>query len=269
MIEVLGDTGPERKPFFVTLPGRGLIRVGGPDRHAFLQALVSNDLDLLRVQDSLYACLLTPQGKYLFDFIIFKEDDRLVLDCEGGARLQALFKKLSLYKLRMKVDMEALDSHPVYAIYHMSFGETYQDPRHPAMGSRSLEKPEGIEEKPFAAWDEHRIRLGIPDGSRDMIPEQSTLIECNLDRLNGISFEKGCYVGQELTARMHHRGLAKKHLYAVEWPDEAPVPGTDIGIGGHAAGQARSACGRTGLALLKDETVRDASILPFALIRQD
>ncbi len=267
MTSVLSDTGSEQKPFFVTLPGRGLIRIDGLDRHEFLQALVSNDLDRLMTSESVYACLLTPQGKYLFDFIIFKDDDTLVLDCEGGVRLHALAKKLSMYKLKMKIEINLIEKTEIYASINLppdGDGHDYSDPRHDSMGRRSLEKPDA-EERPFQVWDERRIRLGIPDGSRDMVPEQSTLIECRIDRLNGVSFEKGCYIGQELTARMHHRGLAKKHLYAIEWPEDAPPPGTDILIGGKTAGQTRSHCGQFGVASLRDEAIASGP-LPFRIL---
>lgn len=247
---------------FVKLPGRGLIAVTGEDRHAFLQALVSNDLDLLQTQPSLYACLLTPQGKFLFDFIIYQDGDRLLLDCEGGSRAEALLKRLKMYKLRSKVDMALLSDIPVYA----STTGDYPDPRHSGLGFRSLQKPHNLVEQPFSVWDERRIRLGVPDGSRDMIIEQSTLIECNIDRLNGISFTKGCYIGQELTARMQHRGLAKKHLYPIEWDTTPPAFGTDIEVGGKLAGTVRSSSGHVALTLLKDDIIYNLLDQPFKII---
>src|SRR5262249_1470075 len=118
---------------------------------------------------------------------------------------------------------------------------------------RSFEKPQNLEEKPFEVWDAHRIRLCIPDGSRDMIPGVSTLLECNIDRLNGVSWDKGCYMGQELTARMHYRGLAKKHLYAIQSDHPLPAFGEEIRIDGQLIGEMRSSCGDVGLALLKDD----------------
>ena len=242
----------DSKPYFVKLPNRGLIHIEGEDRREFLQNLVSNDIGLLDTQRAIYTCLLTAQGKFLHDFFVCEGDGVLLLDCEGGARAQDLCKRLNMYRMRAKVQISVEEHNEVYAVFGAETATTYPDPRHPDMGGRSFEKPDGIGEKPFEAWDEKRIRLCIPDGSRDMVPEQSTLLECHIDKLHGVSFEKGCYVGQELTARMHHRGLAKKHIHAIEG-ENLPAPGTDIEVGGTAIGEMRSSCGNVGLSLLKDE----------------
>ncbi len=236
--------------FFVKLPHRGLIHIEGDDRTGFLQNLVSNDMGLLAKQKSLYACLLTPQGKFLHDFFIQQGDGFLLLDCEGGERAQDLYKRLNLYRLRAKVQISVEENNEVYAIFG-SRSSGIPDPRHPEMGTRGFEKPEDMEERDFEAWDRRRILLGIPDGSRDMMAEKSTLLECNIDKFNGICFKKGCYVGQELTARMHHRGLAKKHLYTVQ--GAVPVFGVDIEARDKLIGEMRSSCGDVGLALLKDD----------------
>lgn len=233
-------------PYCVKLPDRGLIHIEGPDRKDFLQGLVSNDIAKLKAGTALYACLLTPQGKFLHDFFIHDGDGFLLIDCEGGTRAQDLFKRLTLYRLRSDVQISVEEQNDVYAAFGAADG--IPDPRHNEMGNRSFEKPD-CEEKDFTAWDEHRITLTIPDGSRDMVVERSTLLECNLDKLNAIDWKKGCYMGQELTARMHYRGLAKKHLYTVRG-DTLPVPFTELDNGG----EMRSSCGNIGLALLKDET---------------
>jgi len=248
--------------FFVKLQDRGLIHIEGEDRHDFLQNLVSNDVGLLKSQRSVYACLLTAQGKFLHDFFIQEGNGVLLLDCEGGARAQDLYKRLNLYRLRAKVQISVEERHPVYAVFGSQLG--VPDPRHWQMGSRVFEKPQDMSEQPFAEWDRQRILLTIPDGSRDMQVEKSTLLECNIDRLNGICFKKGCYVGQELTARMHHRGLAKKHLYTIEGR-AIPSPGEDITVDGKLIGEMRSLCGNTGLALLRDEAAQSKD-LPFRII---
>jgi tRNA-modifying protein YgfZ len=242
---------------FTTLPNRGLIKVSGPDRHTFLQGLISNDVNLLDTQPCVYACLLTAQGKFLHDFFLTEKDDIIFIDCEGGARTEDLARRLKMFKLRSKVEIEVEPSHKVYGIYNTSSpgssggctagfpafagnDEIYKDPRHLEMGYRSFTKPTGTEQ-PFEIWDRHRILLTIPDGSRDMIIEKSTLMESNIDQLNGISFEKGCYVGQELTARMHYRALVKKRLQTVKL-NELPE-GAEL----------RSSCGDIGIALVKDQ----------------
>lgn len=225
-------------PFFVTLKNRGLIHIEGNDRNDFLQGLITNDINKLSSGALLYACLLAPQGKFLFDFFIHEGKDFLLLDCEGGERAQELYKKLSLYRLRKDVQISVEENVPVYAVF--GAGDIgLPDPRHLDMGRRCFEKPRDLEERDFEAWDTQRIQLCIPDGSRDLIPEKSTMDEGRMDRLNAVDYQKGCYVGQELTARMHYRGLGKRHLQTVEL-ENCP-----------AGAELRSTCGGFGLALVK------------------
>lgn len=243
------------KAFYVSLPARGLLQIEGDDRKKFLQGLITNDIHALAPGKLLYACLLTPQGKFLHDFFIHDGGNVLLLDCEGGARAQDLYNRLMKYRLRSKVTLSLEENHSVYAIFGTQAG--LPDPRHPAMECRSFEKPDGAEEHAFDEWDRQRIALSIPDGSRDMEIERSTLLECNLDTLHAIDWNKGCYMGQELTARMHYRGLAKKHLYPVKITGPVPAPFTDIHLNGTLIGQMRSSCGDVGLALLKDDSTKD------------
>lgn len=183
-----------------------------------------------------------------------------LIECEGGDRAQDLYDRLIKYRLRQDVQISMEPDVPVYAIWEdqrnrpseeqqNDFGDSeiprFRDPRHPEMGYRSYEKPQNQPEVPFDIWDKHRISLCIPDGSRDLIPEKSTLDEGRIDQLNGLSYDKGCYVGQELTARMHYRGLGKKHLYTV---DVENLP---------KGAELRSSCDGIGLALVKDEVMTD------------
>lgn len=223
--------------FYVSLPKRGLIHIEGPDRFEFLQALVTNDIDDLSAERMIYACLLTPQGKFLHDFFCVWGKDFILLDCEGGERAQDLFRRLNMYRLRKDVKISVEEHNNVYAVFGTPLG--LPDPRAPEMGNRTFEKPDEIEEKPFEEWDTHRIKLGIPDGSRDLTPEKSTMDEGNMDQLNAIDYEKGCYIGQELTARMHYRGLGKRKLECVN--ANAPPEGAEI----------RSQSGEVALALVR------------------
>ncbi len=243
----------EKTPFFVTLQDRGLVHIEGPDRVAFLQGLVSNNVEAAAPGKLIYATLLTPQGKFLHDFFIHDTGDALLLECEGGARAQDLYTRLTRYRLRSKITLSVEETQPVYSVFHAPIG--LPDPRHAEMGTRTFEKPT-LPEQPFDVWDRHRIALTIPDGSRDMIVDKSTLLECNLDKLNAIDWNKGCYMGQELTARMHYRGLAKKHLYAVHMDGGCPAPYTDLHHGEELLGDMRSSSGDIGLALLKDDAVQ-------------
>jgi folate-binding protein YgfZ len=247
-------------PFFVKIPDRARVRISGADRFAFLQNLATNDLGLLDRQPAVYSCFLTPQGKFLHDFFVTTDGEALVLDCEGGPRANDLVKKMKPFRLRSKVDFEIEQERPVYAVFGKEIG--YADPRHPDLGFRTSEKPSRLEERPLTEWDERRIRLAIPDGSRDMVVEKDTVLECNIDKVNGVSHQKGCYIGQEITARMHLRGLVKKHLYPVNIQGSVPAPFTDITVGEHLVGQMRGSSASIGLAMIKDEAtdlLRDPS----------
>ncbi len=238
------ENPPPIKPFFVKLENRALIHLEGPDRHTFLQSLITNDIKKLTITQPLYACLLTPQGKFLYDFFVIEgQTDKggfTLLDCEAGEdgkRAQDLYKRLNMYRLRADVQISIEKSVPVYAIFAAPHIGT-PDPRHTDMGTRSFLKPD-IPEQPFKTWDRMRITLTIPDGSRDLIPEKSTMDEAHMDALNAIDYEKGCYIGQELTARMHYRGLGKRHLQTVK--TNALPNGAEL----------RSTCEDIGLALIK------------------
>jgi len=243
------------KPFCVRLPHRGLIHVEGADRISFLQGLVSNDVTKLEEKCIMYACLLTPQGKFLHDFFMHHGDGFILIDCEGGDRAEDLYNRLNRYKLRADVQISIEKSNDVYAILGAIKG--LKDPRHDDIGFRCFEKPD-IDEKEFNLWDDQRIRLGIPDGSRDMIIERSTMLECNLDTFNAIDWDKGCYMGQELTARMHYRNLGKKHLHAIQFNEGTqPEPLSDLIINEKIIGQMRSSCNDIGLAMIRDDKLEE------------
>lgn len=243
------------KAFYCTLQNRGLIHVEGEDRYDFLQGLTSNDVQKVKKDKILYNCLLTPQGKFLHDFFVIEGDGFLLLDCEGGERADDLYERLNKYRLRADVFLSVEHEHPVYAVFG-DYTLGLPDPRHFKMGRRTFEKP-NVPEAPFEEWDKERIALGIPDGSRDMEVERSTLLECHIDKLNGLDWNKGCYMGQELTARMHHRNLGKKHLYTITSEAPLPSPFSDIHLNGSLIGNMRSSCDNIGLALLKDEAIEE------------
>lgn len=230
-------TTAEITPSFTSLPNRGLIIVGGEDAFKFLQNIVTNNMNRLDTQSLLHACLLTAQGKFQHDFFISKNGDDFLLDCEGGERTKDLLKLLTLYRLRSKVTLEAKEQNEVYAV---------GDERH-------FTKPD-LPEKDFAHWDRNRITRAIADGSRDAEIGKSTLSDLNLEE-SAVDYNKGCYIGQELTARIHHRGLAKRHLLPVKFDGAAPEFGTSLTHNGKTIGDMRSSQGDIGLALLKDEVL--------------
>jgi hypothetical protein len=245
------------------LDDRGVLELSGRDAVQLLQGLVSNDLERLRSEPGVYAALLTPQGKYLFDFLVFAKGDNLWLDVEA-ARLDDLVRRLTLYRLRADA---AFTSRADLAVYALFDGEAppvpdaeidVVDPRLPALGRRVVGAPAAIEPAlaavaepaAFADWDRHRLALGVPDGSRDLEPDKALLLENGFVELHGVDFEKGCFVGQELTARMRYRGTVRKRLVPVSLEGTAE-PGTAIRAGEVEVGELRSVAGERGLALIR------------------
>ncbi len=264
-------------PSFAILEDRGVLAVAGPERRSFLQGLISNDSERLGPAEVRYAALLTAQGRYLHDFLLAEAGEALWLDCER-ARLSDLKRRLSLYRLRAKVALDERADLAVAAVFgegacaafglpedpgataSFAGGLALSDPRLLALGARVLLPREalsaalaarGIAEADFAAYDRLRLAEGVPDGSRDLIPEKSLLLESGFDELNGIDWQKGCYIGQELTARTKYRGLVKRRLFPVRIDGPPPQPGTPVLAEGREVGEMRSAREGLGLALLR------------------
>jgi folate-binding protein YgfZ len=233
-------------------PNRQLIQVTGADSFAFLQRIVSQDLGLLETQPAIYSCLFTAQGRYHFDFIMFKKGDALYID---SARATDLAARLDMYKMRAAVDIAVIEDSEVYASFEQG---DFLDPRHSALGYRLYKKPEDAEIADYALWDAKRIELGVFDGERDAELERSNADELHIDRIHGIDWKKGCYIGQELTARMRYRSGGKKHLYIIQ-SENLPASGEKIG-----AGTMRSQSGQIGLALLRDSETDE---LPYTITK--
>jgi folate-binding protein YgfZ len=243
-----------------SLPDRGVIEVGGEDRITFLQGLVSNDVTLAGPGRAVWTALLTPQGKWLADFFIFSDGDRLLLDCER-AQVPMLLPRLSRFRLRSKVALRAAEEFYVHAAWDdrpTAAAIVAPDPRLPAAGWRLLSAVPLPATASAADWDRHRLALGLPDGSRDLEPEKTVLLEAGFDELNGISWTKGCYMGQELTARTKYRGLVKRRLVPVAVTGPLPPPGRAVLRGGAEVGTMRSGRDQSGLAVLRVEALRDA-----------
>jgi tRNA-modifying protein YgfZ len=189
-----------------TLTNRAVIRLSGEDVRGFLQGLVTNDVaGALPV----WAGLLTPQGKALFDFLVWAEGDDLLIDCEADAA-DGLARRLSMYRLRRPI---AIGVEPALAVHWSPTGdEGVPDPRNPALGHRWLAPPSD----PAEGWDAHRLSLGVVEGLGELGSDKSLWLECNALEQNGVSFTKGCYIGQENTARMNYRSKVNRRLEVVK-----------------------------------------------------
>jgi folate-binding protein YgfZ len=197
-----------------TLADRAIVRLSGEDVRGFLQGLVTNDVT---GELPVWAGLLTPQGKCLFDFIVWSDGDDLLLDCEAEAA-EDLIKRLSIYRLRRKIGMARDESLAVH--WSREREEGVADPRLPALGRRWL-APAG---EHATGWLEHRLSLGVCEGKAEL--GDILWLECNAAELNGVSFTKGCYVGQENTARMNWRAKVNRRMLVV--PASEPGPRSRI-----------------------------------------
>jgi len=238
------------------LPHRSVIVIAGTDRMAFLQGLVSNDVADAKPGCAVWAALLTPQGKWLADFFILAEDDDLLLDVER-AQADMLVTQLSRFRLRSKVTLRhAADECAVHVAWNGRPESApglilAPDPRLANAGWRLLARSSVTSNATASEWNAHRLALGLPDGSADMEAGKSVLLEAGFDELNGVSWSKGCYMGQELTARTKYRGLIKRRLVPVAIEGAPPPPGTPILREGVDIGTMRSSQDGRGLATLR------------------
>jgi folate-binding protein YgfZ len=257
------------------LPDRGVVKVSGEEARNFLNGLVTTDLTLLRPGLGRFGALLTPQGKITVDFLVTEapssEGGGFLIDC-ARALAQGLADKLGFYKLRAKVAVENLsDNLGVLAAWDgdpaMKPDLAFADPRNAALGWRILVPAElaqkvgdliGADLVDSAAYDAHRIASGVPRGGLDFMYGDAFPHETNMDRLHGVDFEKGCYVGQEVVSRMQHRGTARTRTVRVIVDGPAPEPGAAILAGDRTVGTMGSTAGHNGLALIRIDRAADA-----------
>ena len=209
-----------------------IIKVKGPDKFSFLQGIISNDTEILKTKLSLYAAILTPQGKFLSDFILSIYEDNILIELKSE-NLDLVMKKLSIFKLRSNVTFEVLNDFKIYLLNKNSleifkkikFKNTFSDPRFNNLFYRvyifGKQKVTNLENNDFyllkqEEYQSLRLLHAIPDFSIDAISNKSLLMEMRFNCLNGISWDKGCYLGQEITARMYYRKITKKQISQVK-----------------------------------------------------
>ncbi len=245
-----------------TAPDRRLFQITGADALTFLQGMVSNDvLPLAKTPGIVWAALLTPQGKYLADFFVVNTGDMLLLDIKDSIA-DATVRRLTMYKLRADVAFAPSPLTVTRGLGDAPTG-TLPDPRHPALGWRGYGAPG---QAPQIDWDAIRVAHIIPETGIELIADDSYLLESHFERLNGVNFRKGCYVGQEVTARMKHKTELRKGLTRVRVAGDA-APGTPILQGDKPAGTLFTRAGDHAIAYLRFDrteglTAGTANILP-------
>ncbi len=245
------------------LDDRAAVRVGGADAGTFLQGLITNDLDVK--QGSIFAGLLSPQGKVLFEFVIVQPDEGFLLDVAASAA-DDLVKRLTLYKLRAKIEIELAREWKVFSQSSSlaelpdsaSGGMMFTDPRLHDLGRRAHLPDPKMSVPAMLDYDAHRISLGVPEGGKDYLFGELFPHEAMFDQLHGVSFTKGCYVGQEIVARMQHRGTARSRFLMVAAAGPLPERGTPVLAGDKPIGEMGSSVGGNGLALIRLDRLGDA-----------
>jgi hypothetical protein len=245
-MNIQGEAAPDRTVWAVT----------GPDALTFLQGLVSNDLRPLETAPGIVWCaLLTPQGKYLADFFVVRPpealpDNALLIDI-ASALAPATLRRLTMYRLRAAVQITPSPLHVQRGLGIAPQG-ALPDPRHPALGWRAWTDSEGA--APTVDWDAIRVAHLIPESGIELVPDDSYILEMGFEPLHGVDFRKGCYVGQEVTARMKHKTELRKGLARVSVQGSAPV-GTDITAGERTVGRLYTQSNGHGIAYLRHDWV--------------
>ena len=251
------------------LPDRGVVTITGADARQLLNGLVTSDVSELAEGAARFAALLTPQGKIVADFLVVARPDGLALDCPKPLAA-SLATKLNLYKLRAKVTVADVSEHQrVVAFWdgESDLAQAYRDPRDDKIGQRAIIDANVVEGALAAsgatrvevtAYEAHRIALGVPRGGSDFIYGDAFPHETNMDRLHGVDFDKGCYVGQEVVSRMEHRGTARTRSIRMIVDGPAPEPGINVEAGGKSLGMLGSSANGIGVALLRIDRVADA-----------
>jgi len=250
-------------PYFYKNSNSRFLTIEGEDRSEFLQNLITNDINKCSKENILYSCLLTPQGKFISDFFIFKKDKQFIIETHSFF-YEKLLKKLNLYKLRSKVLINEIANLSSYSVFgevnnNASFIVFCADPRNNKIGNKLICKSEDstlfnnfneIDEKKY---HEILIQNTVPLSHFDLVENKSLLLENNFENLNSISWDKGCYVGQELTARMKYRALLKKRIYSLVIKAGSPKANQTINIDGIDYGKIISIENESILAMLKIE----------------
>ena len=251
-------------PNAIILENRAFLSIRGADADSFLQGIVSQDISNLELGQSCFTCLLTPQGKILFDFFVIRDEDSFVIDCFAESA-EALLKRLSLYKLRADVALATLEGWAAAVVPGAAINETadnvyaFNDPRLASLGQRIVSDRTSLVEALSGstlmakqdAYHALRIALGVPEFGPDFGSEEMFPMDVNYDVLNGINYKKGCFVGQEVASRMKRKGEARKRSLVVAYEGDPPARGDAVMAGASKLGEILSATGGKALAMIR------------------
>ena len=248
------------------LDDRAVVRIAGPDAATLLQNVVTLDMEGVENHGSGYGALLTPQGKILWDFVLHKQADGYAADVRAG-EAEAFAKRLSLYRLRAKVEIAVAPEQATFAMWGDPAPTPSQqggagapgDPRLAALGSRWIAPIGSVNtDATVADWHRHRISLAIPEGGIDFVFGDAFPFDAGMDSLNGVAFDKGCYIGQEVVSRMRHRGTARRRIVALHAKGPLPEPGAEIVAGERPLGRLGSSSDGKGIGLVRLDRLRAA-----------
>lgn len=256
------------------LPDRAVVAVGGPDAESLLNRLVTRSTLGMAPAESRYAALLSPQGKLLFDFLLYRRSDGFWLDLPTD-QASELARKLTLFKLRAAVTIAVEPELAVAASWGGALmeapGPAFRDPRHDALGYRIVAPASALAVLGDFGddYEAHRIALGVPRGGVDWLHGDAFVHDANLDLLHGVDFDKGCYVGQEVVSRVHHRNSARKRVVALRFFGTPPAPGTSLEAGEAAIGHVTSVAGSSGLATARIDRLAEAEAIKAPVMAGD
>ncbi|HUE46240.1 MAG TPA: folate-binding protein [Aestuariivirgaceae bacterium] len=261
----------------IAVLSRAVLGLEGAEARDFLQSLLTCDVQSLQAGQGAYGALLTPQGKILFDFFTLATETGFLLDAAAGSA-DDLVKRLTMYRLRRKIEISPKPDLAVAAIWgcdeppDVEGARVFRDPRAAGLGYRAIGPERALDAAATAEagqYDAHRIALGIADSERDIGSGQMFPHEANLDQLHGVSFTKGCFVGQEVVSRMEHRGTARSRIVPVRFDGPPPAPETAVTAGGRGLGRILSGHDGRGLALIRLDRATAASSAGEPLVAGD
>jgi len=235
------------------IESRSILRIEGDDHRSFLQGIITQDIEQLSPEQAIASALLTPQGKILADFFLIESSDAILLDCHTDI-VEALGKRLSMYKLRAKVSITPFDQCAVFAspnpIELDGAVAVFQDPRHDDLGWRAIAKPD-TDAALEGTYHTRRISCGVPEFGYDYGADEKFLTDVNADLLNAVNYKKGCFIGQEVTSRMKRKGDIRKRSIIAKFTDETAPTGTTITAGNSTLGEVMSHGGDKALAFIR------------------